>query len=403
MGDMLGLIKGALVNHVVRNVKKMVPSFSLPDSVRFNDAVAQGRKMTLNPARVGPDDIAVLQYTGGTTGVSKGAVLLHRNLVANLLQSQAWYQPALKKIPPGEQIVTVCALPLYHIFGFNTNMMLSLLMGGCNILIANPRDIAGVLKELSRHKFHSFPAVNTLFNALVNHPDFDKVDWSSLKNVEAEAATHLSELFRHWAGEALEMRWLSGEHFLAVLSDAAPTGVRDADPAYWALRLDALRLANRPDQFDEAAIDYCMTYEVSPPSWERTRCQVRIGGSGLSTQSPPLSQVGEVATTFLESSVDEHTGTVTMASVELAGQLVGDIGATLKQLDTQLAAAPMVTVSCAKLIRVDFIAAGDLLNWVLSKRGENRSVTFAEAHRLVALFFGAMGINEHASVRVKNL
>ena len=228
-------------------------------------------------------------------------------------------------------------------------------------------------------------------------------DWSALQSVDAEAASHLSELFRQWAPEALDMRWLSGDRFLLALQDAAPTGVRDADPAFWVLRLDALRLANRPDQFDEAAIDYCMTYEVSPPSWERTRCQVRIGGAGLSTQSPPLSQVGEVATTFLESSVDEHTGAVTMASVELSGQLVGDIGATLKQLDTQLASAPLVTVSCAKLIRVDFIAAGDLLNWVLSKRGENRSVTFAEAHRLVALFFGAMGINEHASVRVKNL
>ncbi len=228
-------------------------------------------------------------------------------------------------------------------------------------------------------------------------------DWSGLLRVEPEAAAHLSELFRQWAPEALDMRWLSGERFLLALQDAAPTGVRDADPAYWILRLDALRLANRPDQFDEAAIDYCVTYEVSPPSWERTRCQVRIGGSGLSTQSPPLSQVGEVATTFVESSVDEHSGAVTMASVELSGQLVGDIGATLKQLDTQLAAAPMVTVSCAKLIRVDFIAAGDLLNWVLAKRGESRSVTFAEAHRLVALFFGAMGINEHASVRVKTL
>ena len=228
-------------------------------------------------------------------------------------------------------------------------------------------------------------------------------DWSGLLRVEPEAAAHLSELFRQWAPEALDMRWLSGERFLLALQDAAPTGVHDADPAYWILRLDALRLANRPDQFDEAAIDYCVTYEVSPPSWERTRCQVRIGGSGLSTQSPPLSQVGEVATTFVESSVDEHSGAVTMASVELSGQLVGDIGATLKQLDTQLAAAPMVTVSCAKLIRVDFIAAGDLLNWVLAKRGESRSVTFAEAHRLVALFFGAMGINEHASVRVKTL
>jgi hypothetical protein len=228
-------------------------------------------------------------------------------------------------------------------------------------------------------------------------------DWSALQSVEPEAAAHLSELFRQWAPEALDMRWLSGERFLLTLQDAAPTGVRDADPAYWVLRLDALRLANRPDQFDEAAIDYCVTYEVSPPSWERARCQVRIGGSGLSTQSPPLSQVGEVATTFLESSVEEPSGAVTMASVELSGQLVGDIGATLKQLDTQLAEAPLVTVSCNKLIRVDFIAAGDLLNWVLAKRNESRNVTFAEAHRLVALFFGAMGINEHASVRVKNI
>jgi hypothetical protein len=228
-------------------------------------------------------------------------------------------------------------------------------------------------------------------------------DWSALQRVEPEAATHLSELFRQWASEALDMRWLSGDRFLLALQDAAPTGARDVDPAYWLLRLDALRLANRPDQFDEAAIDYCVTYEVSPPSWERTRCHVRIGGLGLSTQSPPLSQVGEVATTFLESSVDEHSGATTMASVELSGQLVGDIGATLSQLDAQLAAAPLVTVSCAKLIRVDFLAAGDLLNWVLAKRGESRSVTFAEAHRLVALFFGAMGINEHASVRVKNL
>lgn len=228
-------------------------------------------------------------------------------------------------------------------------------------------------------------------------------DWSALRKVEAEAATQLSELFRHWAGEALDMRWLSGDRFLTTLQDAAPTGVRDADPAFWVLRLEALRLANRPDQFDEAAIDYCVTYEVSPPSWERARCQVRIGGSGLSTQSPPLSQVGEVATSFLESAVDEHTGAVTMASVELSGQLVGDISATLRQLDAQLSVAPLVTVSCTRLIRVDFVAAGDLLNWVLSKRSESRSVTFADTHRLVALFFGAMGINEHASVRVRNL
>jgi long-chain acyl-CoA synthetase len=181
MGDMLGMVKGALVNYVVRHKKKMVPPFKLPGAVRFADALAQGRGKAYTAPAVGPNDIAVLQYTGGTTGVSKGAVLLHKNLIANLLQAEAWYQPALKKIPQGEQVVTVCALPLYHIFGFNTNMMLGLRMGGCNLLIANPRDIGGMLKELAKLRFHSFPAVNTLFNAMVNHADFAAVDWSSLK------------------------------------------------------------------------------------------------------------------------------------------------------------------------------------------------------------------------------
>ena len=186
MGDMMGLLKGALINHVVRRVKKLVPPFQLAGlpgvhTARFNTALGAGRRMRLAPARVGPDDIAVLQYTGGTTGVSKGAALLHRNLVANVLQAEAWYQPALKKIPAGEQIVTVCALPLYHIFGFNTNMMLGLRMGGCNLLIANPRDIPAVFKDLAAQPFHSFPAVNTLFSAMANHPDFDSVDWRHLK------------------------------------------------------------------------------------------------------------------------------------------------------------------------------------------------------------------------------
>jgi len=180
MGDLLGLLKGTLVNYVVRNVKKMVPAFDLPGAVRFNDAIAIGHRGTFKPVKVGPDDIAVLQYTGGTTGVSKGAVLLHRNLVANILQSDAWYQPALSKVPRGTQIVTICALPLYHIFGFNTNMMLGLRMGSCNLLIANPRDIPGMFKELKRQPFHSLPAVNTLFNAMANHPDFATVDWSHL-------------------------------------------------------------------------------------------------------------------------------------------------------------------------------------------------------------------------------
>ena len=181
LGDMLGPLKGPLVNHLVRRVRKLVPSFQLPGAVRFSDALARGRRMTLAPSEVGPDDIAVLQYTGGTTGVSRGAVLLHRNLVANLLQSQAWYRPALARITPGEQPVTVCALPLHHVFGFNVIMMLGLHTGGCSLLIPNPIDLAATLKELARHRFHSFPGVDPLFSALAQHADFDRVDWSHLK------------------------------------------------------------------------------------------------------------------------------------------------------------------------------------------------------------------------------
>lgn len=180
LGEMLGFPKGAIVNYVVRKVKKLVPPYELPGAVSFKDALAKGRSLPYTAPKVGPTDIAVLQYTGGTTGVSKGAVLLHRNLVANTLQAEAWYQPALKKVPAGEQLMSVCALPLYHIFGFTTNMMLSMHVGGCNILITNPRDLPAVFKELSKHRFHSLPAVNTLFLAMANHPQFDTVDWSHL-------------------------------------------------------------------------------------------------------------------------------------------------------------------------------------------------------------------------------
>jgi hypothetical protein len=228
-------------------------------------------------------------------------------------------------------------------------------------------------------------------------------DWSALRGIDAESCARLSELFRSWIGQELDMRWLGGEHLFTVLQDAAPTGVRDIDPAYWQVRLDALRMTNRPDQFDEAAIDYCVTYEVSPPSWEPAKCQVRVSGSGTTTSSQPLSVVSDVSTSFLESRLTEDTGLVQVGTVELSGQLVGDIGSTLKKMDAELGAASIVNVSCTRLIRVDFIAAGDLLNWVLARRGENRSVQFAEAHRLVALFFGAMGINEHAKVKVRTV
>jgi len=229
-------------------------------------------------------------------------------------------------------------------------------------------------------------------------------DWSALRIIDPEAAMQLSTIFRLWAGQQLEMRWQAGDRLFQVLAESAPTGVRDADPAFWLTRLDALRLANRADQFDEAAIDYCVTYEVSPPSWEPTRCTVHIGGSAMSTRNPPMSMISDVSTSFYESGLaDDAAAGVEVAHVELSGQLIGDISATLGKLQGEVGLAPVVSVSCARLIRVDFIAAGDLLNWVLARRGESRAVQFVDAHRLLALFFGAMGINEHAKVQVRKV
>ena len=181
IGDMLPRLKGTLVDFVLRHVKKLVPAYRLPKAVGWRAAMAQGKRMPFVAAAAGLDDLAALQYTGGTTGVSKGAMLLHRNVIANVLQSEAWHSPAMRRIPEGEQVLTVCALPLYHIFGFTVNMMLSMRIGGCNLLIVNPRDIDGLVKELKQHRFHSFPAVNTLFAAVARHKDAGKIDWSSLK------------------------------------------------------------------------------------------------------------------------------------------------------------------------------------------------------------------------------
>ncbi|UGX92837.1 long-chain fatty acid--CoA ligase [Bradyrhizobium barranii subsp. barranii] len=180
MGDLLGF-KGVIVNLVVRRVKKMVPAWSLPGAVSFNDAISAGRGLTFNKPKLSPGDVAFLQYTGGTTGVSKGATLLHRNIVANVLQNDAWLQPALAAPPHVDQLMIVCALPLYHIFALTACYLLAVRAGGCNLLIPNPRDIAGFVKELAKYQVNSFPAVNTLYNGLMHHPDFKKLDFSKLK------------------------------------------------------------------------------------------------------------------------------------------------------------------------------------------------------------------------------
>jgi long-chain acyl-CoA synthetase len=180
MGDLLGL-KGMIVNLVVRRVKKMVPPYAIPRAIAFNDALAAGRGMKLAKPHIAPDDVAFLQYTGGTTGVSKGATLLHRNILANVLQNDAWLQPALRKPPHVDQLFIVCALPLYHIFALTACFLLAMRAGGVNLLIPNPRDMAGFIKELAKYQVNSFPAVNTLYNGLLNSPGFDKLDFSKLK------------------------------------------------------------------------------------------------------------------------------------------------------------------------------------------------------------------------------
>jgi len=185
MGDMLGALKGMVVNTVVRHVKKMVPGYSLPGATKFNDALALGGNLPFTRAVVGPDDIAFLQYTGGTTGVAKGAMLLHRNLVANMLQVEAWNQPMVAVPPVADRIIVVTALPLYHIFALTACFLFAIRTGGMCILITNPRDIRGLIKDVSRYKVNLFPAVNTLYNALLHHPDFGKLDLSMLKSAVA--------------------------------------------------------------------------------------------------------------------------------------------------------------------------------------------------------------------------
>ena len=216
MGDLMGA-KGLLVNFVVRRVKKMVPAWNLPGHVAFNDAIAEGARSQFKPVKQTPDDVAFLQYTGGTTGVAKGATLTHRNLVANVLQSHAWVEPARSKRGDIDQFVTVVALPLYHVFALTVCGLLTIRTGGLGVLIPNPRDIAGMIKSLEGYKITTFPAVNTLYNAMLNHPDFAKLDFSNLLVANAGGMA---------VQEAVANRWYERTHAPIVegygLSETSP-------------------------------------------------------------------------------------------------------------------------------------------------------------------------------------
>lgn len=201
MGDMLPFPKRQIVNLVVRHVKKMVPAFSLPAAVPLSAALAKGRSLTLKPSEARIHDPAFLQYTGGTTGVAKGATLTHRNIIANVLQSEAWMQPAIDnpaKGPPPEQVITICALPLYHIFALTVCYLLGMRTGGMNVLIPNPRDLPAVVAAVKPWKFTLFPAVNTLYNALAEFPGFREVDFSGLRVSNGGGMAVQAAVARKW-------------------------------------------------------------------------------------------------------------------------------------------------------------------------------------------------------------
>ncbi len=207
IGDLLGFPRGSIVNFVLRRVRKQVPPWSMPGAMSFKDALSSGLGQKLEPAALGPDDIAFLQYTGGTTGVSKAAVLTHRNMVANVLQTTSWIFPAMKS---GGPRVVITALPLYHIFALTTNCLSFLPFGACNVLITNPRDFPGFVAELRKHKFTFISGVNTLFNALLHTPGFEALDFSSLRVSFAGGMAVQAVVAERWkkiTGCALTQGW----------------------------------------------------------------------------------------------------------------------------------------------------------------------------------------------------
>jgi len=275
MGDMLGMVKGTLVNTVVRHVKKMVPAYALPAATKFNDALSLGGKLPFTRVSLGPDDIAFLQYTGGTTGVAKGAILLHRNLVANVLQMAAWVVPAMTLPPPIDRLVFVTALPLYHIFALTVCFLFGVRSGGLSLLIPNPRDIPGLIKELSKYKVNIFPAVNTLFNALLHHRDFGKLDWSMLKCAIGGGMAVQKSVAEAWM-QATGRPIIEGYG----LSETSPVLIcNPSDVAEWTgtigLPLPSTEISIRNDQGHEVALgqqgEVCARGpQVMPGYWRRS-------------------------------------------------------------------------------------------------------------------------------------
>lgn len=249
--------------------------------------------------------------------------------------------------------------------------------------------------------------VATLAAALARAPMPWRLDWHNLKSIDAGAVEPLSKVFSGWSAQPVQLRFIGAPQLLQVLQDATPSGVRDTPQAWWQLRMEALRVTHQPDEFELTALDFCVTYEVSPPAWDSARCEYKPldpHGAAISGQAIVGDVYRDSAPSSVSSAMDGDTqmeGNSQMSSlfaVELSGQIEGDAIDVLDKLEAKLMGADIMVISCAKLIRVDFSAAGTLLNWVSAREAENRAVQFTEVHRLVAAFFNVIGINEHARV-----
>lgn len=249
--------------------------------------------------------------------------------------------------------------------------------------------------------------VAALKAALVKAPMPWRLDWSNLKTIEPLAIEALSKVFADWSAQPVQLRFTGDSLLQQVLQRGTPSGQRDTLQSWWQLRMEALRVTHRPDEFELVALDFCVTYEVSPPSWETARCDYKsLDNQGLAASGHTI--IGEASSDSVSSSLYPHDGdthidaltaqVANLMSIELSGQIEGDAVATLEQLEAKLMGADIMIISCSKLIRVDFSAAGTLLNWVSARQSEGRAVQFSEVNRLVAAFFNVIGITEHAKV-----
>ena len=252
--------------------------------------------------------------------------------------------------------------------------------------------------------------VAALKAALAKAPMPWRLNWTNLKTIEPNAVEPLCKVFAGWSAQPVQLRFIGDAHFHQILQKATPSGDRATPQDWWQLRMEALRVTHRPDEFELAALDFCVTYEVSPPAWEVARCEYKsMDNQGLALAGNTI--IGDVYRDSVPSSLSAFDGDTHMdalssqmsnlLSVELSGHIEGDAMEMLEKLETKLMGADIMIISCAKLIRVDFSAAGTLLNWVSARQAENRAVQFSDVNRLVAAFFNVIGITEHAKVTIR--